>query len=86
MAQPIPPPRGEISEALIDVLGSSPGSPAPIPGSGADDPVTDEDLQLALYLCYELHYGGVESADSGCASPNTFSATGRRGVRRSSSR
>lgn len=65
MAQPIPPPRGEISDALIGVLGSNPGSPVPAPGAGSEDPVTDEDLQLALYLCYELHYGGVEGADSG---------------------
>ena len=24
-----------------------------------DDPLSDEDLQLALYLCYELHYRGL---------------------------
>ncbi|HEV2368634.1 MAG TPA: hypothetical protein VGR90_02085, partial [Acidimicrobiales bacterium] len=28
----------------------------PIP---MDDPLSDEDLQLALYLCYELHYQGL---------------------------
>jgi hypothetical protein len=27
------------------------------------DPLSDEDLQLALYLCYELHYRGVPGAD-----------------------
>jgi hypothetical protein len=25
-----------------------------------DDPLADDDLQLALYLCYELHYRGLE--------------------------
>lgn len=29
----------------------------------ADDPVADDDLQLALYLCYELHYRGFEGVD-----------------------
>src|SRR3954447_7758203 len=24
------------------------------------DPRTDDDLHLALYLCYQLHYGGLE--------------------------
>src|SRR3954453_1579971 len=24
------------------------------------DPLADEDLQLALYLCYELHYRGLD--------------------------
>jgi hypothetical protein len=27
----------------------------------APDPLVDEDLQLALYLCYELHYRGLPS-------------------------
>jgi hypothetical protein len=27
------------------------------------DPLADEDLQLALYLCYELHYGGLPGVD-----------------------
>ena len=25
----------------------------------SDDPLGDEDLQLSLYLCYELHYRGL---------------------------
>jgi hypothetical protein len=27
------------------------------------EPLTDEDLQLALYLCYELHYRGLPGVD-----------------------
>ena len=65
MAQPVPSPRGEISDALIGVLAKSPGSPVPVSAADVEDPITDEDLQLALYLCYELHYGGVEGADAG---------------------
>lgn len=30
---------------------------------GIDDPVADDDLQLALYLCFELHYRSFESVD-----------------------
>jgi hypothetical protein len=29
----------------------------------ASDPLADEDLQLALYLCYELHYRGLPGVD-----------------------
>jgi hypothetical protein len=29
------------------------------------DPLGDEDLQLALYLCYELHYRGLPGVDDG---------------------
>lgn len=64
MAQPIPRPRGEISEAVICALRSDPGSPVPNSGFRVEHPIQDEDLQLALYLCYELHYRGVEGADS----------------------
>jgi hypothetical protein len=28
-----------------------------------DDPLADEDLHLALYLCYELHYRGLPGVD-----------------------
>jgi hypothetical protein len=34
--------------------------PAP---DGADDPLFGDDLQLALYMCYELHYRGFEGVD-----------------------
>jgi hypothetical protein len=51
----LPLPRGPISDALIRHLGAG-GDLAP---SGAvAEPRTDDDLQLALYVAYELHYGG----------------------------
>jgi len=33
-------------------------------GNGAADPLRDDDLQLALWTCYELHYRGFEGVDS----------------------
>jgi len=33
-----------------------------LPGPAAD-PLADDDLQLALYLCYELHYGSLDGVD-----------------------
>ena len=52
----LPAPRGELSEALIGAL-AEPAHAAglPSPQAGAD-PLADEDLQLSLYLLYELHY------------------------------
>jgi hypothetical protein len=54
-----PQPRGEVSEALLAAL-ARPVHPlsAPCPPAPAD-PLADEDLQLALYCCYELHYRGL---------------------------
>jgi hypothetical protein len=36
---------------------------APTTPSRSVDALADEDLQLALYLCYELHYRGLPSVD-----------------------
>src|SRR4051794_22939679 len=33
------------------------------PLADVEDPLDDEDLQLALYLCFELHYRGLPGAD-----------------------
>ena len=35
----------------------------PIALPSGEDPLADEDLQLALYLCYELHYRGLPGVD-----------------------
>ena len=54
----LPQPRGPVSEALFAGLRKPPhrlSTP-----SGEIDP---EDLQLALYCCYELHYRGFEGVD-----------------------
>ncbi|MFF1279798.1 iron-containing redox enzyme family protein [Streptomyces sp. NPDC058299] len=52
----LPPPRGPLSAAVDAYLRGT----GPLPGpanAAAADPYGD-DLQLALYLCYELHYRG----------------------------
>ena len=37
----------------------------PGPAIGSSDPLRDEDLNLALYLSYELHYRGLPGVDEG---------------------
>src|SRR3954447_12442267 len=54
----LPHPRGPVSEALFAALRKSPHTLAS--PSGAIDA---EDLHLALYCCYELHYRGFEGVD-----------------------
>jgi hypothetical protein len=58
----LPPPRGPITATLFAALHEQAGSPIALDlGFDADDPLRDDDLQLALYVCYELHYAeGVD--------------------------
>ena len=53
----LPDPRGAVTELLLDAL---PRAVAPLPVA---EPTSDEDLHLALYLCYELHYRGLPGVD-----------------------
>ncbi|MFD8108472.1 iron-containing redox enzyme family protein [Streptomyces microflavus] len=57
---PLPAPRGPLSVAVIDALRT--GADHPPPAVGDADPFGD-DLQLALYILYELHYQGFEGVD-----------------------
>jgi hypothetical protein len=59
----LPSPRGPVTERLLAALGESPGGLEAPRLPGFDDPLSDEDLQLALYLCYELHYRGLPGVD-----------------------
>jgi hypothetical protein len=61
----MPPPRGPLSLALIARLAETPGrDDLRLGGEIASlDPIGDEDLQLALYLCYELHYSELVGVD-----------------------
>jgi hypothetical protein len=62
-APPLPAPRGPLSEFLVDRWR---GPARPLSGAPAvrvDDPLGDDDLQLALYLCYELHYRSFAGVD-----------------------
>ena len=58
----LPEPRGPLSAHVLAVLsGAAPVAPL----VRADDPLGDDDLQLALYCCYELHYRGFDGVDEG---------------------
>ncbi len=64
---PLPTPRGPLSEALLadlttDSLRSSTLALADQAAAGPV-PLADDDLQVALYTCYELHYQGFAEVD-----------------------
>jgi Iron-containing redox enzyme len=54
----LPQPRGPFTELLLRAL-TRPVAALPAP----PEPSGEEDLQLALYLCYELHYRGLPEVD-----------------------
>ncbi len=59
----VPAPRGPLSEALFGELAEAPHRIASIDVPTPADPFSDEDLQLALYCCYELFYRGLPGVD-----------------------
>jgi hypothetical protein len=62
----LPTPRGPLTEALLVALTRPVHALPELPrGERAADPLADEDLQLALYCCYELHYRGLPGVDEG---------------------
>ena len=61
--QAVPAPRGEISEFLLTSLRRAPHSLERFAIPPCANPLGDDDLQLALYLCYELHYRGLPAVD-----------------------
>ena len=56
----LPLPRGPVSEALVAALRDPPHRLALHVGE-----LDHEDLHLALYCCYELHYRGFDGVDDG---------------------
>jgi Iron-containing redox enzyme len=56
-------PRGPISECLLAALSRPVHSLRGAVDRADCDALADEDLQLALYLCYELHYRGLPGVD-----------------------
>lgn len=63
----LPHPRGPVSAGLVRALS---GAPQDLPADlrhglapGDDAALTDEDLQLTLHICYELHYRGFDGVD-----------------------
>ncbi|HEV2857240.1 MAG TPA: iron-containing redox enzyme family protein [Solirubrobacterales bacterium] len=60
----LPSPRGPLSERLFEALEGPPGERLEAPGTiDSADPIADEDLQLALYIAYEIHYTGIRGVD-----------------------
>jgi hypothetical protein len=57
----LPEPRGEISAAVVEGL-RTPAGARSWPAPAGVEPL-GEDLQLALYTCYELHYRGFEGVE-----------------------
>lgn len=56
----LPAPRGPLSGGVVERLRG--GGPLPSYDGIAAAPVYGDDLQLALYTCYELHYRGFADA------------------------
>jgi hypothetical protein len=60
----LPQPRGPVTEQLLDHLRRPVHALGSLPVSDGD-PLVDDDVALALYLCYELHYLGLPDVDEG---------------------
>src|SRR5687768_8582379 len=58
----LPAPRGPLSNFIVEELRRPPHDLGRPPG-WEDDPLMGHDFQLALYICYELHYRGFDEAD-----------------------
>ncbi len=58
----LPDPCGPLSDALIRTLRAGTAS-LPVPDGVPADPLHDDDLQLALWVCLELHYRGFDDVD-----------------------
>lgn len=56
----LPKARGELSEALFDALREEPGDVGDVPHVR---PTDGDDVQIALWAMYELHYSGFEDVD-----------------------
>ncbi|MEU4833202.1 iron-containing redox enzyme family protein [Streptosporangium sp. NPDC023615] len=59
----LPTPRGPLTTLLFEELANPPHRFDPPPFSPRGPVLYDEDLQLALFTCYELHYRGFEGVD-----------------------
>jgi hypothetical protein len=64
VAPSLPPGRGPISELVVDRLRREPHDLPAVPAAVAGDVLGDDDVQLALYVLYELHYRSFEGVDA----------------------
>ncbi len=58
-AAELPTPRGPLSEAVLSALRLDDPALLPAAPAAPSDPLADDDLQLTLWTCYELHYRGL---------------------------
>jgi hypothetical protein len=58
----LPEGRGPLSRAVVRTLNGADADVLALPVA-ADDPIAADDLQLALWICYELHYRGFHDVD-----------------------
>jgi hypothetical protein len=59
----LPTPRGDISSQIIEALRRPAGCLPLVDPPPPTHPLSDEDLHLALYVAYELHYRGFDGVD-----------------------
>jgi hypothetical protein len=59
----LPTPRGSLSDMLLGALIDGDTRRLASEPEPLADPLGDDDLHLALYLCYELHYRGLPDVD-----------------------
>jgi hypothetical protein len=59
----LPEPRGPWTEELFGALAHEPGCEIPLGVTEPPDSLASDDLQLALYVCYELHYANLAGVD-----------------------
>jgi hypothetical protein len=61
----LPPPVGPVTAELVRCLAQPPGSTAESWTALRLAALADDDLQLALWICYELHYQGFTGVSGG---------------------
>jgi hypothetical protein len=59
----LPWPRGPLSAFVVSALQRQPGTLGSTPPISRTDALSDDDFELALYLCYEMHFRGLASAE-----------------------
>lgn len=59
----LPWPRGPLSASVVSALQRQPGTLGATPPLTNVDAMSDDDFQLALYLCYEMNYRGLANAE-----------------------
>jgi len=59
----LPWPRGPLSATVVSALQRQPGTLGATPPLTGLDALSDDDFQLALYLCYEMNYRGLAKAE-----------------------